>query len=287
MTLATETMTVNIHVGMWTGHRLDKEASREVTDRNGADSDAARVNKHLIPKEALKPVVSAAGAMRTHLYKKTLPWKDNGDRLLVRKLFEEFMLEQSRLADQFYAAVSKFLDTEYPSLRDQAEFRMGSLFNPDDYPSVDKLRHKFYIHLDVDAVTEAGDFRVQIDEDALTALRGEITTATERRITMAMRDVWERLAESMRSFTKLVSGDAQFRTATLDNLLEIVGMLPALNIANDPDLAQLGEDIQAALRGVEAADLRKDRAVRNTLSVEVTQIMNNMEGLMRAFGGGE
>lgn len=287
MTIATETMTVNIRVGMWTGHRLDKEASREVTDLKGADSDAARVNKHLVPKEMLNPMVSAASAMRNHLYKKTLPWKDNGDRLLVRKLFEEFMQEHSRLAEVFYTAVQKFIREDYPAARDQAEFRMGHLFNPADYPSPEAIKRKFYVHLEVDAVTEAGDFRVQLDEANLTAMRAEITRATEQRIATAMADVWERLADNMKNFSKLVTGDAQFRRATMDNLIEIVDMLPALNITGDERLTYLGEEIKSALRGVEPADLRKDRAVRQEVSTEVGRIMEAMDGFMKAMGGNE
>lgn len=285
MTLAKNAMTVNICLGLWTGHRLDKEATRDVTSRNGADADAARVNKHTIPKEILKPVQTAASALRAHMYRKTLPWKDNGDRLLPRGLFHEFMTEHASLNDAFLLAVRKFLDEDYPAARDQAEFRMGQLFNSADYPSADTLRHKFYVRLDIDAVTEAGDFRVELDNDAVTALQAEITRTTENRVTVAMQDVWERLAHNMRAFSKLVCGDAQFRNATLDNLLEIVDILPAMNIAGDPRLAQLGEDIKAALRGVEASDLRKDATVRNGVSVEVRTIMENMEGLMKAFGG--
>jgi hypothetical protein len=105
-----------------------------VTKDAGADSDAARVNKHLVPKQALADVVSAASAVRTHLYLKTLPWKDNGDRLLTRKLFLGFIEEHERLVGEFDKAVHQFLTVAYPAARDQAEFRMGSLFKPTTIP---------------------------------------------------------------------------------------------------------------------------------------------------------
>ena len=54
MSIAERAMVVNLAIGLWQGYRLDREASRQVTETNGAASDAARVNKHLVPKEVLK-----------------------------------------------------------------------------------------------------------------------------------------------------------------------------------------------------------------------------------------
>ena len=65
MSIVNDSMIVNLQIGVWMGYRLDKSASQKVTADAGAVQDAARVNKHLIPKEALKPIVSAAGAVRS------------------------------------------------------------------------------------------------------------------------------------------------------------------------------------------------------------------------------
>jgi hypothetical protein len=109
MSITSQAMTLNCQIGIWQGYRLDKEASSKVTADAGADSDAARVNKHLVPKQALADVVAAANAVRTHLYLKTLPWKDNGDRLLTRKMFLGFIEEHERLVGEFDKAVTQFL----------------------------------------------------------------------------------------------------------------------------------------------------------------------------------
>jgi hypothetical protein len=87
MSITTKAMVLNLQVGLWSGHRLDKEATRKVTEDNNAESDAARVNKHLIPKPAFKDITATATAVRTHFYENTLPWKDNGDRLLTRGMY--------------------------------------------------------------------------------------------------------------------------------------------------------------------------------------------------------
>ena len=56
--LTERAMVMTLSISRWQGHRLDKEASRKVTSEAGAAADAARVNKHLVPKEALAPIVT-------------------------------------------------------------------------------------------------------------------------------------------------------------------------------------------------------------------------------------
>ena len=286
MTITNEAMTANLQIGVWMGHRLDKDASKAVTDANAAESDAARVNKHLIPKEALRPIITAMGAVRTHFYSKTLPWKDNGDRLLTRKIFTGFLQEHERLVTAFREAVSDFLDRTYPSARAQAEFRMGNLFRLEDYPSADHLRQKFYINLDIDAVTEAGDFRVTMDQDQLDSIQADMTQAMQDRLGKAMGEVWTRLATTLGHFSERMKGDTTFKVSTITNLEELLELLPALNIMNDPDLERIRKDIKGALNGVNAKDLRGDPAVRTVVAQETQQIMDDMAGFMKAFGGG-
>lgn len=276
-------MVVNLQIGIWTGHRLDKDASREVTERADAASDAARVNKHLIPKDVLKPVNTAAGAIRTHFYKNTLPWKDNGDRLLVKDTFTDFLLTHNNLVSQFNNVVDNFLERDYLSARDAAEFRMGTLFKEDDYPRADTLRRRFYVGLDIDPVSTASDFRVDMDQAELDHIRGAIEKSTEERLGRAMMDVWQRLADVVGHFAEKMGSDGVFRDTTVKNLSELVDMLPALNILQDPELERIRQDVAANLTGIAPKDLRIDTKVRAEAAREAARIMEDMKGFMNAF----
>lgn len=287
MSIIKDCMIVNLQVGLWLGYRLDKSASAKVTADAHADADAARVNKHIIPKETLKPIITAAGAIRTHFYDKTLPWKDNGDRLLTRKVYTKFVEEHSELVTDFNEAVDEFLQVTYLRARDQAEFRMGALFNANDFPSSTTLKQKFYINLDIDAVTTSGDFRVQLNEKELDTVKKGMEDALQQRISRVMVDLWKRVAETLGHFTAKMSSDEIFRDSTIRNLEEIVELLPDLNILNDPELEQIRLDIKNSLTGFEPKDLRKNDAVRKQVAGEAKRIMDTMAGFMNAFGGAE
>lgn len=285
MSISKNCMVVNVCIGVWTGYRLDRNASRQVTEAANAQSDAARVSKSLISKEALDPIIASAAMIRKHVYTSTLPWKDNGDRLLPRAMYQTFIQEHEIKVAQFNAYVETFLESAYPVARAQAEFRLGTLFNDADYPTAEALKSKFYVHLDIDPVTESGDFRVEMDQAQLDAIRDSIDRATSDRISRAVVDVWARLSDTLSHFAEKMSTDSIFRDATVNNLHEIVKILPQLNILGDPNLDKVRRDIETSLLTYSARDLRKDPETKKTAADEAQRIMSDMRGFMSAFGG--
>ena len=285
MSITENCMIVNLSISQWHGHRLDKEASRDLTARAGADSDSARVNKHLIDKKALKPIIEAANKVRTHYYTATLPWRDNGDRLLTRKMFTDFMSEHHALVGEFNRKVEDFITDDYPRERERAAFRMGDLFNPDDYPSADMIRRKFAINLDMDIVSDAKDFRVQLDKDETDRIRSNIAETMNRRANDAMQHVWQRLAETLGKFAERMSDEkAVFQYTTVSNLDDLVAALPKLNLMDDPDLDALTKALEERVIGHTADELRSDAKTRARVADEASKIMDEMAGFMSAFG---
>lgn len=283
--LTERAMVMNLSIGIWQGYRLDKEASRRVTEQSGADADAARVNKHLVAKEKLKPIVTAQNAVRTHFYDNTLPWRDNGDRLMTRLLYTKFIEEHERLVGEFEVAVDRFLTRDYPAAIETAAFRMGELFKRDDYPPVRELRHRFYVRLDIDAITTSNDFRVAIDADHIARVKEQMESAAEQRVQQAMQSVWRRMAETLSYFhARMSDPDAVFRDSTVTNLAELIDLIPGLNVLDDPQIEEIRVMLKSSLGGISAKEIRKDPAFRQELADQADEIKSKMAGFMRAFG---
>lgn len=281
MSIANNCMTINVHFGMWEGQKLDRVATQELTTSKKSASDAARVTKHLVDKYWLQPMVSARSAIRNHWLAMTMPWKDCGDRLLPRQLYLKFIEEHSGLVREFEKHKAEFFSVGYPTAREQAEFRMGELLNEDDYPHVEDLRRRFYVRLVIDVVTEAEDFRVLMDENARLDIQEQMEANMATRINVAMAEVWGRLGKTLGHFAaKMQDQDAIFRDSTVENLREIVDLLPGFNILNDPKLAAIGDEIKTSIYGYEADDLRKNPKTRAAVSGEATRILEAMQGFM-------
>lgn len=287
-TLTQRAMVLNLRIGYWQGNRLDKAASAEVVAAKGAKADAARVNKSLIPKEALAPIKAAMNAIRAHFYEKTMPWRDNGDRLITRLLYLDFVPEHEKLVSAFREEVEKFLTHTYPSAREQAGFHLGTLFDPHEYPQPSELRRKFYVDLDIDAITTAGDFRVELDDKYVEQIKNQMEAAATRRVNVAMQDVWRRLAETIGYFhERMADPEAVFRDSTVENVAELIDLIPGLNVLDDPNIEQIRRMVDGKLTGLNAKDIRKDPAHRAELATEAEKVLDVMKGFMSAFGNGE
>lgn len=284
MSIRNECMVVNLQIGIWAGHKLDKEASQKVTQDAGAATGAARVNKHLIPQDALQPILTAASAMRNHFYTQTLPWKDNGDRLLPRKMFTKFADRHGELKSQFDSAVIKFVTDTYMKARDQAEFRMGDLFKEADYPEPRTIVARFYANMDIDSITDSKDFRVKLEDDDANAIKANLDAAVSSRMNKAMLEVWERLAKVVGNFADRVGGEGRLRQEVFDNLDEIVTTLPDMNFGDDANLEAIRARISTTLLGYSPKDIKDDTKARSEIGAEAKKIMEEMSGFMKAFG---
>lgn len=273
-----EGMTVNVKVGMWMGHKLDRKVTAKVTTEAGASSDAARVNKHLLAKEVLQPIQTAGGAIKLHLYASTLPWKNNGDRFITRKAFFKFMQQHEKLKWDFDAAVDHFLAVKYGPAKSQAKFRMGEMFDITDYPSPERLRSCFYTKLDIDGIPEAYDERL-VDNEA----------AIQERVTKAMDGLWRKLAEPLEKFVERTTADEvkRFHATTITNLQAIADAVPDLNFMNDPRLEAIASDVRKLLARVDLKDIKNDDAIRHAAGAEAKTMLSTLQGIIGNMGEDE
>ena len=285
MSIQNDCMIVNLQIGVWLGYKADKEESRKVTEANGADADAARVNKHIIPKEDMKNITAAGNQVRTHFYCNTLPWKDNGDRLLTRKRYMAFIETHEKLVGNFKDAVDEFVDVLYPRAVARAEFRMGTLFKEDDYPQPRDLKRKFYANLDIDAVTMPEMLKGCFDDkEAYEKAKADAEAAMTARTVKAVGSLWGELNGMLSHFAnKLSDENSIFRDSTITNLQELVDMMPDLNFTNDPNLTRIASEIERTLLGYTPKDLRKQDKIRKTAAEDAARILEEMSGFMGAF----
>jgi hypothetical protein len=266
---------VGLSIGTWTGQRFDKKNTNKIIADTNAHEDALRVNKHLISKEALIPIGSSVNAIRSHFYKETLPWKDNGDRLITRPAYMDFIPRHQELVRAFNEQVDEFINEGYPRAMEIAEFRMGKAYEPQDYPHPNRLRAQFHITLDVTKVPDEMDFRLASDPTKLQA-----------RINGAIQGLWDRLRENLEA---IVSGveNGKLKTATLNNMRILLGTIPKLNFTNDEQLAGIAKQIEDRIACFDTDDLigRKCQENRDAVQEEAAAILKSMEGFLRATSG--
>jgi hypothetical protein len=277
MSLSTKCMIVDVRVSRWSGYKIDSKASNKLIREANAQAGSAIVSKRVVPKEALADITTAYNALKAHRDRHTLPWYDKGPRIMTRNIFELFMSGYGELERQYNAAVEEFITVRYPPVRDQAAFRLGDLFNDKDYPPPEELRKKFRVDLDIDGITEPEDFRIALPEKELNQLKATMERSIERRLSDAMQDVWLRIAELLEHYIeKMNDGEAIFRDSTVNNLVDLMNILPGLNVTGDPKLREIRQRIMETIGDYQPDDLRKDDSLRAAAAKEAREIRESM-----------
>lgn len=274
---------VEFNASVWTARRLDRGVTDELIYGKGAlAKDAARVNKHLLAgRQELEVIQQLVGAIRTYVYENTLPWSDTGIRLLPTINFMKFNDRMGQYNDEFTNLVNQFVAV-YPSLITAQAMALGDMFKRDEYPTADSIAHKFSFRLNYMPVPKAGDFRVDVGNEAQEELQSKLAKLADERIELAMKDARERLKahlERMMERLKVeeVNGKvskSRIHDSLIEGGLELCDVLKALNLINDPALESARAKLESVLRSVDVADLRKHDGARLEVRTQVAEIMD-------------
>jgi hypothetical protein len=112
-------MLAAVHISVWTAVKHDRKVSREVADQHGAHQGAGRYNKQLLHGAVkLEELRTLAGQIRQYFYTVTLPWSDEGFRLLPANFYFDLMARMREFEASFDLAVDAFLRV-YPEYIEQ------------------------------------------------------------------------------------------------------------------------------------------------------------------------
>ncbi|HEV2498088.1 MAG TPA: hypothetical protein VGY31_00730 [Terriglobia bacterium] len=249
--LSSRVMLSLLSTSVWSARRYDEEASEEIAQRHGAQADAGRYNKVLLPKAALSEIQKIVSEARQEHYFMTLPWDDNGYRVLPAAAYMEHTEKMRALSNRFTPAVETFVS----QLVEEAKVRLGGLFRGADYPAPEDLRSKFSFETKVTPLPDANDFRVSLGEEEKDRLKRQITAAVEASLQVASRELWQRLyeavshmAERLQAYRVTEEGvEHPFRDSVVTNLMKLVDILPKLNVTADTELERLAAEVRASL----------------------------------------
>jgi len=286
--ISTAAMLVELSIGTWTGRKLDKRASQDVTASNHADKGVANVHKKLLGDCAELDAVQkfTANARNVH-YACTMPWSDTGLRLLPTTQYFKYHGEMTALQGEYQRLVTAFLDA-YSWEIQNSQLKLGDLFNPDEYPTTDALTGKFRFMVNYMPLPDAGDWRVSIGNETEQALRSQYEGYYATQLQAAMGDVWRRAHEALTKMSeRLDYADDMtkkvFRDSLVSNVTDIIELLGACNVTNDPVMTQAQRDLDDAMRGITPDALRDDpylRAETRRKVNEVRRVIDNLPSLL-------
>lgn len=281
--LSKQVMLSHLHIRIWGATLTDRKVSAEVAKKHRVDSKrAGRYRKHVIDVKAptYRAVMAAAVDLRVRHYFHTLPWQDDGGRILPAANFDAYAADQRLLRRKFDAAVAEFV-ADYPRLMAEAQRELKGLFDADDYPA--NIADRFGVQVSIMPLPSSDDFRADLPEQAVAEIKDGIEREIERTTQAAMYDPYKRLYEHIeRMVERLGEPDNIFRDTLVTGLQELCAVLPGLNITQDPMLADLHARASKMIAGLQPQQLRENLKVRADVLAQANEIHDTMAAFMGA-----
>lgn len=280
--LHSRAMLSNLSITGWSARKLDKRITHETNEAHGASANAGRYNKALIAGKALAEIVSIGAAARLYHYSNTLAWGEINLRLLPVLQFTEYSNRMRQYREAYEAAVNDFCG-DFPSFVEQARVDLNGMFNAADYPPVERIRAKFNFAVELSPIPDSADFRIDMAGEELERIKSQYEKFANDRIADATREVYGRIAETvghmaakLAEFRPAVGASKAagvFRDSLVENVRNLVALLPALNVTADSKLAALTRRMERELIGHDAETLRDSPAVRAAVQQSAAEIV--------------
>ena len=305
ISIATSAMIGSLNISVWEARKLDKSTQAEVLANKGAKSRrAATVSKHLFSEcPSLEAIKTLRGEARVWFNNATLPWDDNGGRLITTAQYMKVMDQAAKFEHRFNTLLDTFVSVYQTEISKQA-FEMGALFDRSEYPPVNEVRGKFRFALSVSPVPLAGDFRVDIGNEAAAQLKAQYERALADRVSGAVADTWQRVKQQVEwvhermtavlehdpdaveeiptkdEYGNVVSVEIKKKRrpklydSMLEQGLELCTLLKDLNVTNDPRLEQARQDLEAALTRVDLDSLKESTELQKATKTAMQDILD-------------
>jgi hypothetical protein len=269
----------------WFGVRktLTPEQKSQAAESFGAQGEFLSASKKLLDTrhEAYKEVTAVRGKVIAYWKGNTLPYPEPGVRLIRQVQLEEFDQKMRDLRLELEHAV-EVLDRHYSELQGAACKRLGSLYNPADYPS--SLQGLFGIDWDFPSV-EPPDYLLQLNPAIFEQERARVAARFEEAVRLAEEAFLSEFAKLVSHLTERLSGDGNgekkvFRDSAVTNLVEFFGKFQQLNVRSSDQLDRLIAEAQQIVQGVEAQTLRDNDSLRQHVATQLSRVQATVDGLL-------
>lgn len=282
--LSERAMIAKLSLGIWSGMSVDPDVSEEVSENHKADlKQAGRYSKRLVANHYMREITSTANMARQTHRLLTLPWDDNGSRILSTRGFMHYTTQMRLRRQACETAFDNFCTPEnVDNYKKEAKVRLGTMFDAEEYPSSDEMRKKFGFRVDINKVPEGGDFRADLTADQVKGIVKDIESRTEECIEHAKKDVFRRvcevaakMSERLKAYSPANDGkpsENRFKDSLVLNVVELAQLMPTLNVTEDPKITALQQQIMNDLGQHSPEVLRDDSKLRNATAKKADEI---------------
>ena len=212
----------------------------------------------------------------------SLPYPEPGVRLIKLESVEDFDRQMADHKAELDDAVAN-LDRHFDELKRAAARRLGSLYNPSDYPET--LRGLFGVSYDFPSI-EPPDYLVQLAPGLYEREQERVRARFEEAVRLAEQSFLDQFAAVITHLTERITGTNEdgsskvFRDTAVDNLWDFFERFRSLNVRSNQQLDELVSRAQQAVRNVGAQDLRDSEATRSQVATQLSRVQASLDAML-------
>lgn len=308
--LSKQALLVSLTVKHPSGIKVDKSLREGLESNVGADERTLHVSKHMYGENINKIFRRITNRIRReYYYALTVPWSDSesdsdststsGWRLCPSTKLDLLDEKMQEAKLDFFEEAESFLEN-YDTFVSVAERKLGSAFNEEDYPDVDKLRSKFVFDFKKELITDitkSSDIRLNVSDK----MKASIQQETENRLANNVRNVFkvtvEALLEQVNHIVDKLKNGETFHKTSFEKLKQSIDMLPSINsdiLGNDADITNAHQNLVSVFASINSYDSLRDEtelgeAKRKKVADDLESSVGDLKGSFfdKAFGGSD
>ena len=269
---------------MGTQKTLNPDQKARAAEAFGAEGQYLSAGKKLLDTghSAFRAVTAIRGKADAYWRGLSLPFPEPGVRLIRHDAVESFAVQMADFRAELDDAVAN-LDRHYGELKQAARERLGSLYNPADYPET--LVGLFGLEWGFPSV-EPPEYLVQLSPGLYEAERARVSARFEEAVQLAEQAFLDEFSKLVSHLTERISGvgeDGQprvFRDSAVENLSAFFSRFREMDVRSNDQLDALVAEAQRAVRGVSAGDLRDGEGLRREVAGRLSRVQTSLDAML-------
>lgn len=261
---------VKLSIGTYAGTAKCDKVAREAAKAHEAEEDAITATLRAMDPEDRKEIMHARNTARAIWLKDSLPWLDNGMRLVPVHKYLAMRDAITAKQAEFEDAVQKLVD-RYDEVKAKVAKRLGKLEADAAFPVKEALARKFKFKVRTGAVNT--DVRIDtLPSDVVEQIKAEQETMIREQLLDSQRDVLSRVAEKLEKVVEKLSQvddpgakGKHFKDSLTANVQAVCEEMKSLNVIGSAKLDATLSRIGKVFGELDPQVLRDSKDARQTV----------------------
>ena len=284
--LAEKAMLVTLKMSRYGTTKLDR-------DETAAYGGSHNVYKSLFSgsNNRVKKANSAYNAVYTYLKENTVPWAKGVD-MINSEQYIPLTTKLRTLKADARAAVEDLLNNLEAEIASDMNYRQGCAASTGkghaisraDYPSLEEMRAKYSVDVQISPVPKPNDFdpRHGVSEEDIASLQRQLDDAATNGGKHVIKQMLEPMEKAVVNLSTPVEDVKKFYNSIVTNMVDVADRMRRANISDDPEVSQRIHELTTLSGNLNRNTdvLRHSHTARSAAVNDISSLMGRMQGLV-------